>query len=202
MNFGIDPSFFEIIQLVLVGDRANDAARIARCHHHIGNIVRDHAARTDDHTRADMHAGADDALRTDPYVIANGDANAVFVARVTDFGMNGVTGGVNTHAGGKEAVVSDGDLGNVQNGAVEIGKKVFAHENVLAVIAVKGRIDHGRFIRAAKQLRNRLANGIVIGVIRLVERVQKQACLLHLCCGILVKHVEHFCISSFYVIHK
>jgi hypothetical protein len=116
--------------------------------------------------------------------------------------MNGVTRGVNAHTGGKEAVVSNGDLGNVQNGTVEIGKKVFANENVLTVVAVKGRVDHGRLIRAAKQLRNRLANGIIIGVIRFVERVQKQASLLHLHSGIPIKHIKHFCISSFYVIHK
>ena len=120
-----------------------------------------------------MHAGADDALRTDPYVVADRDADAVFVACVADLGVNGVAGGVNANARGEEAVITDGDAGHVQNGAVEICKKVLAHENVAAVVTVKGRIDHGGVVRAAEQLLDGCANGGIVGVIRLVEPVEQ-----------------------------
>lgn len=63
------------------------------------------------------------------------------IRRLIIDGMNRGAGGVNRNIGSHLAVVTDPDPGHIQKGAVIVGKKVFSHLNVFAIVAVKGWID-------------------------------------------------------------
>ena len=100
-----------------------------------------HTSGPDDYVASNMYTRADHCIAAKPYIVTDGHLFSIFVTRVAADGMNRVAGGVNRNIGSYLAVVTDPDPGHIQKGAVIVGKKVFSHLNVFAIVAVKGWID-------------------------------------------------------------
>lgn len=197
----VDLPLFEIILSVFFGDLADHLAGISRGERPIGNVLGDDAARTDHGVVADMNTGADHDISADPHVVADGNADAVFAAAAAHIGMERVSRGIQRYVGGDQAIVSDPDLGVVENDTVVIGEEVFAHFDIASVVAVKRRIDKGRLVRSAKKLVDDGTDLFKIRSVRCVQRLRQAPRFFHLHPVFFVGDKQQFFFSALRVVH-
>ena len=134
---------------VIFCDLSDNAARIACGNDTVRDIFCDHAACTDDRIAADMDSREYDAVAADPHIIADGNADAVFVHCVACRRMYRMSCSKNGNIGRKHDVAANGYFGHVKDCAVIVGAEIVADFNICAVIAVKRRIDEQIFAGAA-----------------------------------------------------
>ena len=88
-EFAGDLPALEIIFAVMLVDFAQHAAGVAHRHTVRGDILRHHAARTDDGVVADGNAGQDERARADPAVFADMHGQIVLQRRRRKLGRMG-----------------------------------------------------------------------------------------------------------------
>ena len=128
----------EIEPSVRVGDGADHPAGISCRQAPRGDVLRHHTARTDDTAVPDMDTGGDDDAAANPDVIADGHIRTILIAAVPAGRVQGMSGGVDGYVGRQHTVVTKGDLPNIQQGAVVIKKYIFAHADMVPIVAVEG----------------------------------------------------------------
>lgn len=133
--------FFIFIFLVdfLFGDFAKNAARVADGYNAVGDIVRYDAAPADYDVAADFNARHYLNAAAYPDVVAYGYRVSVFEPCVAPFGICRMPCGIEAAIWRNENVVAEFYLRAVQNYAIVVCKEVFAHLDIIAVIAPKRR---------------------------------------------------------------
>ena len=166
--FVIDGNSREVPVPVDLRDLADHLAGIARGNAP-GRDVLDHdASRADHRIVSDVYAGTNNTITADPDIVADRDADAVLVHGVARRRVDRVAGRVDRDIGRDLAVVADDHLGDVQDRAVVVGKKVLADFYIFTVVAVEGRVDP-RVVRFAQQLLDDRLQSLEIGPVHRVE---------------------------------
>lgn len=132
---------FPLVKSPFGFDPLDDLGGIAADHHVIRHVLCDHGTGGDDDVVPDGDAGIDDGTSADPDVVTDGDGFAGLDAAVPLMGIDRVCGGIDMDAGGDEAVVSDTDLTDIKEDAVEVRVEIFSDINVGAVITAEARFD-------------------------------------------------------------
>ena len=114
--------------------------------------------------------------------------------------MDGVSGGVNGHIRGQQAVVAEGDLAHIQNSAVVVAEEVFAHLDMVAVVAVEGRVDEGGLL-GLQQLLNHPGDALKVGAVHGVQLLGQNSGPLLLFVHGFIGDVGHLGIAAFPVCH-
>ena len=109
-----------------LGDFPENTAGISRGDGVGRNISGNYAAGADHHVIPDMYAGKNHGVAAHPYIVADGDADAVLIHGVPGLRMHRMAGCVDGYIGGKLAVVADGHFGHIQNRTVVVGEEPFA----------------------------------------------------------------------------
>lgn len=104
-----------------------DAAGHPCGYHARRNVLRDHAARTDDGNVANVHSRVQVAARANPDPAGNPHLPGKTATCRALGGMDRMVGRVDTHAPGPQHVVADMDAAGVEHDAVEIGVEVVAN---------------------------------------------------------------------------
>ena len=155
------PLFVREAHFVLLGQGADDAARVARRQNACGDIPRDHAAGADDGVVPDGHAAADDDVGSQPHVVADGDGAGVLVvelgavrrpAHVPVACQKGMYGRDDGDVRPDKALLADMHGGAVEDDEVEVGKEIFADVGIAAVIEADRRLAVEVLAVAAEQL--------------------------------------------------
>ena len=128
-----------------------DAAGIAHGQGKGGNIPGDNAAGSYDAIVADGDAGEDTHLCAYPYVVAHTDGIGVFQTAVARFGLERVSGRVETATGADKDIVAEDDGGAVEDDSVYVHVEIFTDFDVVAVIACERLLDEKLPARASQQ---------------------------------------------------
>ena len=138
----------------------------------VRDIFGHNASCADDHVVSDMYAGADYGIAAEPYVIPDGYFLAVFISGTAGNGVDGMACRIDCHIWSHLAVVADFNAGDVQQGTVIVGKKVFTDFDMFSIVAVKGRIDKSAF-RFPEQFFDDLSDSVKIGTVHKIQLLQK-----------------------------
>ena len=114
---------------VVRSQRPNDAARIPRREHVIGDVARDDAAGADDGPRSDRHAGQMIGRPADPDVGPDRHRLAE-LPRSPQLGLERMRRGVDLHGGTEQREVADADGADVEDDAVEVEEDALAEKDV------------------------------------------------------------------------
>ena len=150
-KFLINFSVFKIIGLIFFCDWTDYTARIACCKRPIGNVFCNDATSADDWIIANPHARANYNVAANSYVVTDNDFHTVFVAECSYIGVQGMPCRIKSYVRRNETIFTKCDFRIVEKGAVIIDKTVFPYMDIWSIIAIKGRIDKGRFVRRAEE---------------------------------------------------
>src|SRR5690606_492910 len=78
-----------------------------------------------------------DCIGTNPDMVPDGDRKGILKPRAALTGIDGVAGGSDAAVWRNEHMISDPDLGAVQNDQMVIGIKMLPNFNVIAIVTVK-----------------------------------------------------------------
>ena len=95
--------------MVLLGERANDAARIAVCQHTGGNVFGDNASGTNDAAASDGHTGENRDITAEPNVITQCDWLRALQSLIALIRKQRMNGGIHAAVRTDEAVRTDGN---------------------------------------------------------------------------------------------
>ena len=135
---------------VCLRNLADNPARISRGNYPVWNIFCHYASSPDHRIAPNMDSRADYGIASDPHVIPDGHFYPIFIGGVSSIWMHRMARRINRHIGGHLAVISNRHFRYVQNCTVIIGKKIFSHLDMAAIITVKRRI-HKRVLRLSQQ---------------------------------------------------
>ena len=136
----------------------------------------------DDRALPDRHAAADHGVGADPDILLNRNRFRSADAARALLRVNRMPRTAQTDAGRNKSTCPDMDGGGVQNGAVVVDDGEPMSMDVEPVIAVKGRLDKGQRMAAAKQLLENLgALSFSVGAEWLYS--QHSCCAFSLSCG-------------------
>ena len=164
--------------LVLLGDRPDRSAGHSRRDDAGGDVVQHDAACADDRALPDRHATADHGVGADPDILLNRNRFRSADAARALLRVNRMPRTAQTDAGRNKSTCSDMDGGGVQNGAVVVDDGEPMGMDVEPVIAVKGRLDKGQRMAAAKQLLENLGALFFFGRRRMVVLPSQLLCIL------------------------
>lgn len=134
-------SIFVVIILIFLCDFAYDSAGISGGYDIVGKVLCHDASGADHYVISNFYAGHDYGVSANPYIVAYGDGDAVFIARVSCIRVNGMPGGVYGNVGRNLGIFANDDLAYIQHSEIVIGKEVFSHFNIASVVAVKRGVD-------------------------------------------------------------
>lgn len=126
-------------------DHFNDFRRIP-AHYRIGRHVFGHyRAGSDNRIIANGHARINHRASADPDVMAYGDRFTVLQPAVTFGRVQRMRGCINVHPRCEHTVIANADRADVQHDAVEVGVKIVAQIDVIAVVAAEARLNISAF---------------------------------------------------------
>ena len=134
-------SLLKKMSSVFIGNAANDAAGIPGGYYHIRDVLCYDGSGADNHIVSDVNARANYGIAADPYIVSDRNRFSLLVPRISGFRVNRVTGSIDGNIGRHLAVISDRYLRHIEDRTVVVCKKVFAHLNVSAIIAIKRRVN-------------------------------------------------------------
>src|SRR5438270_655770 len=129
--------------LRLGGCRGLHACRIAEGGSPGRHITGDHAAGADQRIIANGNARQDDRSRSDPNVAPDADRPAKLQAGGSPRRVARMVGRKDLHPRPDLRAVSDGDLHDIEDHAVEVQKHASTEANVEAEVAMEWRPDNG-----------------------------------------------------------
>ncbi len=115
--------------------------------------------------------------------------------------MNRMSRCINRYIRSNHTIIADRYLCNVNYRTVVICKKLLAHFNIKAVIAVKRRI-HKWLVRFAEQLFDNFLYSVKIGTVHKIELLQNSSALNLLSKSLVVAYIRQALISAFNLIHN
>jgi len=83
----------------------------------------------------------DARISANPNIVSNCDVDFVLVAGIARVRVNRMTRSINGNVGRDLNVVANFDFSHVKNNEVVVGEKPLSHFDVVAVVAVEGRLD-------------------------------------------------------------
>lgn len=166
--------------------------------------MRNYTSCTDNGIVADGHPREYAYTSAYPYVVTHADGVGIFQSPVAQFGIEGMACGVEAAVRTDEYMVAKGYRRLVENDAVEVGKKVMAHLNAVAVVAVKRRNDGTPVGCFSEQACNQLPAFVGLVGMQVVEFVAEPLALhaLPKQFAIIVGVVEFTACAFFFFSHR
>ena len=94
----------------------------------------------------------DARISANPNIVSNCDVDSVLVAGIARVRVNRMTRSINGNVGRDLNVVANFDFSHVKNNEVVVGEKPLSHFDVVAVVAVEGRLDVNPVARLSEDL--------------------------------------------------
>ena len=141
----------------------NYSARIAVCQRVSRNILRHHAATTDDTIIPDGYAWHDAHLRPYPNVIPDGDRFGILQASSSLLHIERMPCGIKSTVGSHEYIVAKLHLGSIQYHAVHIAIEVLSYLNVIAIVAIERLLYQKLLARLAQEFPQYLPSPLQVG---------------------------------------
>src|SRR5262245_17670420 len=108
-----------------------------------GNVPGHHAAGADHRAVADGDAGQDDRTAADPDIAADAHGTAKLEPGTPRVGITRMVRSINLHGGADLGTIADRHLDDVKDDAIEVEEDAVAEADVVAIVAMKWRPDHG-----------------------------------------------------------
>lgn len=98
------------------------------------NVLSHDTACPDDRLVTNGNSRQNDCIGTNPDMVPDGDRKGILKPRAALTGIDGVAGGSDAAVWRNEHMISDPDLGAVQNDQMVIGIKMLPNFNVIAIV--------------------------------------------------------------------
>ena len=166
--------------MVLLGERANDAARIAVCQHTGGNVFGDNASGTNDAAASDGHTGENRDITAEPNVITQCDWLRALQSLIALIRKQRMNGGIHAAVRTDKTMRTDGDGRAVHQMCAVIEKGILSNRAVVPVIGIKWRENHGGLSELWHQCAKKLLAFLCLIGWRVVELEAQHICVFAL----------------------
>ena len=128
-----------VTRSLLLGQLTDSSTWVAHGKNILGYISRYDAPGTDDASRTDFHAWADDRPSADPHIRTNLDRFTELLL-TAQLGIERMRRRIDLHGRSDQRVISDRYLAYVEHDAVEVEKALLPKQDIRAVVTVEWRL--------------------------------------------------------------
>ncbi len=147
----------KVANRLLLFKRAHRAARIADSERVGRYVMSNHRPCTDDTTVADSHPRHDANVAANPNVVTHDNGFSIFQTLIALRNIEWMGCRVKTTVGTDKHMVTEDDTGGIKDHEVTVGKEIFSHMHVIAIIALK-RLDDAHTLTSGTQQMNQLGS--------------------------------------------
>ncbi len=120
-------------------------------------VMSDHRPCTDDTTVANSHPRHDTNVAPNPNIVTHDNGFSIFQTLIALGDIERMGCRVKTTVGTNKHMVTEDDTGGIQDHEVAVGKEIFSHVHVIAIITLE-RLDDAHTLACGTQQMNQLGS--------------------------------------------